>query len=170
MVDSSRTREYNTNGGEKQALKQAWGEWLTALGDANGGWDWWVTLTFKPVEPKYKLYQERSGLLYQGKSIKVLDSPGRDKVGWKYSESACDAFFKGIVMRDIDKRSQEARARIRCFLLVLNRAEELYDIFFPTEIICQILIATNDICWDFVCALGCLGLKPYFAVSLLPPC
>ena len=103
-------------------------------------------------------------LIRKGADLAAKDEEGLTalhKIAREGDIEACDAFFKGIVMRDIDKRSQEARARIRCFLLVLNRAEELYDIFFPTEIICQILIATNDICWDFVCALGCLGLKPY---------
>jgi len=28
-------------------LRQAWGGFLTELGDRVGGWDWWVTLTFR---------------------------------------------------------------------------------------------------------------------------
>jgi hypothetical protein len=32
------------------ALKDAWGAWLTDLGDHAGGWDWWVSLTFRDFE------------------------------------------------------------------------------------------------------------------------
>jgi len=38
---------YNNNSpGE---LKQAWGSWLSEIGDRVGGWDWWATMTFRPT-------------------------------------------------------------------------------------------------------------------------
>lgn len=52
-------------------LKQAWGEWLTELGDKAGGWDWWATLTFRdPHNPRL---------------------PNWTKPGWSYTEKAYNA-------------------------------------------------------------------------------
>ena len=51
-------------------LKQAWGDWLTELGDRIGGWNWFCTLTFRPIE--------RRG--------------SWDKPGWSYSGRAWDAW------------------------------------------------------------------------------
>ena len=35
------------NNNRSEDLKQAWGGWLTELGDQVGGWDWWATMTFR---------------------------------------------------------------------------------------------------------------------------
>ena len=83
----------------KQELTQAWGEFLTELGDQNGGWDWWVTLTFKPTMAKYRQYTERSGLLYQGKTKIALVAPGYDKPGWNYTQGAWDALVRELELR-----------------------------------------------------------------------
>ena len=61
-------------------LKQAWGTWLTELGDRNGGWDWWATLTFRD-----RTEQEIS--------------QGWTKVGWNYSQGALDRFMS--FLRDL---------------------------------------------------------------------
>lgn len=58
-------------------LKQAWGELLTNLGDQAGGWDWWVTLTFREP-PK---------------------APGWTKIGWGYSGKAWDALAMEVGLR-----------------------------------------------------------------------
>ena len=57
---------------QKQQLKQGWGEWLSKLGEANGGWEWWATLTFR--EPP-------------------VDRPGWTKIGWGYSGRAWDKWI-----------------------------------------------------------------------------
>lgn len=76
-----------------ETIKQAWGDFVDKMGARKGGWDWYATLTYRPVEPTYTEYKERSGLVYQGKTYKVLDTPGWDKPGWKYTTRACDAFL-----------------------------------------------------------------------------
>jgi len=76
-----------------QDLKQAWGTWLTELGDQVGGWEWFVTMTLKPVEPRYRKVTERSGLLYQGRTYRVLDRPGYDKPGWGSAKRAWREFI-----------------------------------------------------------------------------
>ena len=58
----------------KQELKQAWGGFLTELGDKSGGWDWWATLTFRDPELEA---QKR----------------GWTKIGWGYSGRAWDKFI-----------------------------------------------------------------------------
>jgi hypothetical protein len=58
----------------KAELNQAWGGWLTELGDKNGGWDWWVTATFRDPELEA---QKR----------------GWTKIGWGYSGRAWDKFM-----------------------------------------------------------------------------
>lgn len=67
-----------TNNTTKQELKQAWGEFLTELGDRAGGWDWWATLTFR--EPPE-------------------DRPAWTKIGWGYSGSAWDRFMTELGYR-----------------------------------------------------------------------
>lgn len=62
----------------KQALKQAWGGFLTDLGDRAGGWDWWVTLTFREP-PEYR--------------------PGWTKIGWGYSGKAWGRFVTELGLR-----------------------------------------------------------------------
>ena len=54
-------------------LKQAWGEWLDEVGDRKGGWDWFVTLTFRDPPP------ERAAL-------------GWNKIGMAYANRAWDSF------------------------------------------------------------------------------
>jgi len=72
---------YNTRYGvscQAQTLKQAWGEFLTELGDRVGGWSWWATLTFRdPPE----------------------NASGWTKIGWGYSGRAWDAFIKELGLR-----------------------------------------------------------------------
>jgi hypothetical protein len=68
----------STKQGKGQVLKDAWGNWLTQLGDANGGWDWWFTGTFR--EPP-------------------LDIPGWTKIGWGYSGKAWNAFIRELGLR-----------------------------------------------------------------------
>jgi hypothetical protein len=67
-----------TEGQSRQGLKQAWGEFLTELGDRRGGWDWWVTLTFR--DPP-------------------TDRVGWTKIGWGYSGRAWDAFLRELALR-----------------------------------------------------------------------
>lgn len=59
----------------KEELKQAWGDFLTELGDRQGGWDWWATLTFR--EPPE-------------------NDVGWTKIGWGYSGRAWDAFVANL--------------------------------------------------------------------------
>lgn len=70
----------NDNGFEgicQAELKQAWGGFLTELGDRSGGWDWWATLTFR--DPP--------------------DAPGWTRIGWGYSGRAWDTFVKELGLR-----------------------------------------------------------------------
>lgn len=70
--------KYNADGTISQAsLKQAWGDWLTEIGDRAGGWDWWVTLTFRDRT------QEEI-------------ARGWTKIGWQYSANAWAKFVKEI--------------------------------------------------------------------------
>lgn len=62
----------------KAELKQAWGGFLTELGDKAGGWDWWATLTFR--DPPYK-------------------AVGWTKVGWNYTGKAWDTFTRELGLR-----------------------------------------------------------------------
>ena len=65
----SRERPWN----DAEVLKQAWGDWLTELGDKVGGWDWWATLTFRdPNNPKF---------------------PNWTQPGWSYTQKAYDSFL-----------------------------------------------------------------------------
>ena len=64
MYDNSTTGE----------LKQAWGSWLTELGDHAGGWDWWFTGTFRDIE--------REG--------------SWTRPGWKYTSTAYDRFMSHL--------------------------------------------------------------------------
>lgn len=57
----------------RQELKQAWGGFLTELGDKAGGWDWWATLTFRD-------------------RTEAEQALGWTKVGWQYSGKAWDKF------------------------------------------------------------------------------
>ena len=73
--------ENDTDGTGCQAeLKQAWGKFLTELGDKAGGWDWWVTLTFR----------ERT---------EEEVARGWTKVGWGYSGRAWDTFVDELGAR-----------------------------------------------------------------------
>ena len=68
----------------KGEVGQAWGDWLSGL----ARWQWWFTGTFRPIEPRYREYEERSGVLYQGETKTVLDCPGNDKPGWARARGA----------------------------------------------------------------------------------
>jgi hypothetical protein len=63
---------------QRQDLKTAWGGFLTELGDRAGGWDWWVTLTFR--EPP-------------------LGNPEWTKIGWGYSGRAWSTFIRELGLR-----------------------------------------------------------------------
>lgn len=89
-------KDYSTKENSSQALKQAWGDFVDQVGMRKGGWDWYATLTYKPRTATYKDFTERSGLLYQGRTCRVLDKPGWDKPGWKYTERACDTFLETV--------------------------------------------------------------------------
>lgn len=64
----------------KADLRQEWGDFADEVGSRRGGWDWFATLTFRdrPYDPTI---------------------PNWNKVGWGYSEKACNAFL-GVV-RDL---------------------------------------------------------------------
>ena len=79
-----------------EAIKQAWGDWVDEVGHRKGGWDWYATLTYRPVPATYTEYTERSGTMYQGHTYKVLAAPGWDKPGWKYTARACDTFLNEL--------------------------------------------------------------------------
>lgn len=68
----------STDGGNRQALEDAWGKFMTDLGDRAGGWDWWATLTFR--EPP-------------------STSPTWTKIGWGYSGRAWDTFIEELGAR-----------------------------------------------------------------------
>lgn len=65
--------EYKT----KQDLVQPWGEFLTDLGDRNGGWDWWFTGTFRD-RPEEDIAR------------------GWTKIGVKYSQRAYDGLINHL--------------------------------------------------------------------------
>ena len=68
----------NIGQGISQAeLKQAWGSFLSELGDKNGGWDWWATLTFRDPPER----------------------PGWTRIGWKYSGKAWDDLMNELGAR-----------------------------------------------------------------------
>jgi hypothetical protein len=77
-VNTLLIKHTTTEGVSKAELKQAWGGFLTDVGDRAGGWDWWATLTFR--EPP-------------------LDRPGWTKVGWGYSGKAWDALITELGCR-----------------------------------------------------------------------
>jgi hypothetical protein len=81
---------------KSQDIKAAWGDWVDQVGGRKGGWDWFATLTFKPVLPRYRDFTEHSGILYQGRTVKMLERPGYDKPGWGYSEGACNKFLAAV--------------------------------------------------------------------------
>lgn len=66
--------ENTTPAAGRQDLKTAWGNWVDQVGDRKGGWDWFTTLTFRDRTP-------------------AEAATGWTKVGWKYSETACNAFL-----------------------------------------------------------------------------
>ncbi len=66
-----------TEGISQAELKQAWGGFLTELGDKAGGWDWWATLTFRD-------------------RTEAEVAQGWTKVGWKYSQTAFDRYMSHL--------------------------------------------------------------------------
>jgi len=72
-------------------LKQAWGGFLTELGDRAGGWDWWATLTYRdPHNPML---------------------PNWTKPGWKYTEKGCNEFLTHLTFENNAKPLYWVRAR-----------------------------------------------------------
>jgi hypothetical protein len=69
-----------TGGISRQDLKEAWGGFLTELGDRAGGWDWWATLTFRD-------------------RTEAEQAQGWTKVGWGYSGKAWDTFTEELGAR-----------------------------------------------------------------------
>jgi len=60
-----------TRGVSRQDLKQAWGNWMTDLGDQNAGWDWYATLTFRDrSDEEMKRGWTRVGLKYSERAWK----------------------------------------------------------------------------------------------------
>jgi len=45
-------------------LRQAWGQFVTDLGDQNGGWDWYATLTFRDISYPGAPHWTKPGLGY----------------------------------------------------------------------------------------------------------
>ena len=71
----SRLLTYDTTEGiRRQDLKQAWGDWVDQVGERKGGWDWFTTLTFRDRTEEEV-------------------AQGWTKVGWTYSERACNEFL-----------------------------------------------------------------------------
>ena len=69
--------QYKYNIGSE--LNQAWGQFVDEVGGRKGGWDWFATLTFRDrTEEEVKR--------------------GWTKVGWKYSERACDGFLGWLTL------------------------------------------------------------------------
>ena len=65
-------------GNIKADLRQGWGDWLSELGERAGGWEWWVTMTFR--EPP-------------------ANAVGWTKIGWGYSGKAWDTLINEIGLR-----------------------------------------------------------------------
>ena len=75
----------------KEELKQAWGGFLSELGDRAGGWDWWATLTFRdPHNPQL---------------------PNWTKPGWSYTEKGCNEFLTHLTFENNAKPLYWVRAR-----------------------------------------------------------
>ncbi|MBA7711983.1 hypothetical protein ES703_120951 [subsurface metagenome] len=69
----------NTGGKISQALvlRDAWGNWLTELGDGAGGWDWWVSLTFRDQHDGMTGHWNKAGWAFTGSAwcwwLRVLE-------------------------------------------------------------------------------------------------
>lgn len=73
-------QDTTTEGISQAELKQAWGKFLTELGDKAGGWDWWATLTFRD-------------------RTEAEQALGWTKVGWQYSGKAWDKLVTELGLR-----------------------------------------------------------------------
>ena len=79
-------------------LKDAWGNWLTGVGDDQGGWDWWVSLTFRDIEAEGTW----------------------TRLGWGYTNTAWNKFVKELAQMQFETcQIGEIRARtpiswVRC--------------------------------------------------------
>jgi hypothetical protein len=60
-----------------QALKTAWGDFVDQVVTRKGTWDWFATLTFRDKTPREA-------------------HTGWSKVGWGYSEKACNQFLRHV--------------------------------------------------------------------------
>jgi hypothetical protein len=86
-------------------LKQAWGEWLTRLGN----WDWWVTLTFRDPELEaQKLGWTKIGWGYSGRAwqkftLEIGARKGLHDISWvrgrEYQQWRGVPHFHGLVGR-----------------------------------------------------------------------
>ena len=115
-----------------QDLKVAWGDFVDQVGDRKGGWDWFATLTFRDRTPEQ---------IHQGWS----------KVGWKYSENACNRFLSHVGalkgLNDIwwmKARETQAWRGVPHFHLLVGGVQELprletMDWWFAKEGIARIL-------------------------------
>lgn len=57
-----------TERGRQAQLRDAWGGFLTDLGDRNGRWDWWFTGTFRDKASPEAPYWTKPGWSYTGKA------------------------------------------------------------------------------------------------------
>ena len=73
-------QDSTTEGTSQAELKQAWGGFLSELGDRAGGWDWWATLTFRETTPEQA-------------------ARGWTKPGWGYTGRAWDTFTRELGLR-----------------------------------------------------------------------
>lgn len=76
------------------------------------------------------------------------------------NENACEALLKALIMRTLWEQSEESLQRIRTSLLVLDEKKNEFNIIFPNEVKLSILTGNNELAWDVVCGVGCLGISP----------
>jgi hypothetical protein len=74
---------YLHNNTTKTELKQAWGDFLTDLGDKAGGWDWWFTGTFRdiPEDTQHSTGWAKPGWGYTGKAWDKLQGEITARIG-----------------------------------------------------------------------------------------
>ena len=99
MLSGQPLVDISTEGKISQAaqLRDAWGSWLIDLGDQVGGWDWWVSLTFRDQQKGMYGHWNKAGWAYTGSAwcqwIKELELmqfqtcplgeiPAREAISW----------------------------------------------------------------------------------------